>query len=219
MNTVIKGARISPNGKYRYSLWRYWDVQKPVVVWIMLNPSTADADIDDPTIRKCSKFARTWGYGGIIVVNLFVLRATDPRILKTLSPEELTDGHNADFFLESTIVDHASRGALIVAAWGQNGKLFDRARGVLDKLDKLQIAVHALKLAKDGVTPFHPLYVRDDCKPLQLWRCYREPDLSDCSSCSSARPNFNAGYHSGAKRLEGPTERYICVNCQREWEP
>jgi hypothetical protein len=63
---------------YRYELRRVWDAQLGLACWVMLNPSTADANEDDPTIRRCVNFARTWGYGGIVVRNLFALRATDP---------------------------------------------------------------------------------------------------------------------------------------------
>lgn len=75
----IAGAGMSECGCYRYWLARCWDAELPKLVWLMLNPSSADAETDDPTIRRCIGFARTWGYGGIGVVNLFALRATDPR--------------------------------------------------------------------------------------------------------------------------------------------
>lgn len=76
-----KGAIISGCGKYRYSLWRTWDKKLPKVMFIMLNPSTADAYEDDPTIRRCINFAKSWGYGGIVVGNLFAYRATNPKKL------------------------------------------------------------------------------------------------------------------------------------------
>jgi hypothetical protein len=74
-----RGALLSEDGRYRYRLWRLWDDLAPVMVWVMLNPSTADADLDDPTIRKCIGFAKANRHGGIIVVNLFAWRATDPK--------------------------------------------------------------------------------------------------------------------------------------------
>src|SRR6476620_6702018 len=78
---VIRRARISQCGKYRLALTREWDNTKPSVMFLLLSPSTADADIDDPTIRRCMAFAKTWGYGGICVGNLFPFRATDPQEL------------------------------------------------------------------------------------------------------------------------------------------
>lgn len=77
------GAVISPCGEYRYRLWRQWEPCQPSMVWVMLNPSTADASQDDPTIRRCIGFAKREGFGGIDVLNVFALRATDPDALLT----------------------------------------------------------------------------------------------------------------------------------------
>lgn len=75
---VGRAATISPDGIYRYDLVRHWPWPGKLLMWVMLNPSKADAAVDDPTIRKCMGFARRWGYRGIVVVNLFALRATNP---------------------------------------------------------------------------------------------------------------------------------------------
>ena len=77
------GAAFSPCGRYRYKLWRVWDPARPLgcVMFLMLNPSTATDNEDDPTIRRCIGYARSWGYGGLYVGNLFAYRATDPRRL------------------------------------------------------------------------------------------------------------------------------------------
>jgi hypothetical protein len=81
-----KTAEMSPCGIYRYTLTREWEDGK-CVAWIMFNPSTADASIDDPTIRKCVGFSRRWGFGRMIVVNLFAIRSTDPKtVRKTADP-------------------------------------------------------------------------------------------------------------------------------------
>ena len=77
-----KHAVISQDNKYRYQLSRIWDNEKPTVLFIMLNPSTADADADDPTIRRVVNFAKSWGYGGVFVGNLYAFRSTDPKGLK-----------------------------------------------------------------------------------------------------------------------------------------
>lgn len=76
-----KGAIISACGKYRYALSRVWDSSKPLALWIMLNPSTADAELDDPTIRRCIGFSQYWGFGGMLVGNLYAYRSTDKRAL------------------------------------------------------------------------------------------------------------------------------------------
>ena len=77
-----KGATISECGLYRYSLTRVWDDVLPMCIFVMLNPSTADADIDDPTIRRCINFAKREGCGSLMVVNLFAYRATSPADMK-----------------------------------------------------------------------------------------------------------------------------------------
>jgi hypothetical protein len=76
------GATFDPTGAYRYALWRVWDGNRPPLVFVMLNPSIADAERDDPTIRRCLGFACAWGYGALTVVNLFALRATCPHTLR-----------------------------------------------------------------------------------------------------------------------------------------
>lgn len=149
--SMVKDAVISECGKYRYLLLRHWgDCMLPVLTWIMLNPSTADATIDDPTIRRCISFSKAWGYGGLHVVNLFALRATDPReLLQTIDP---VGPENDKYVLM------ACRDTNIVAAWGNHGMLLYR-----------DIAVkHLLKgrsLLSLGETknrnPKHPLYLSE----------------------------------------------------------
>lgn len=105
-----RSAVISSCGQYRYRLTRGWD-DGPTVAWVMLNPSTADAHEDDPTIRKCVGFSRRWGYGSLTVVNLFALRSTDPRALRT-APDPFGPDN-------VRYVDEALLAAdLTVAAWG-----------------------------------------------------------------------------------------------------
>lgn len=132
---------------HRYLLERQWRAGKPLT-WVMLNPSTADAFADDPTIRRCIRFARRDGYAGIQVVNLFGLRATDPRELQ-MHPDPI--GACNDRMLWEATED-----ADVVAAWGAGGKLYGRGRTVTGNLARAGIALACLAVTKDG-QPVHPL--------------------------------------------------------------
>jgi hypothetical protein len=110
---TAKTAVLSECGRYRYELTRTWGLGRSVC-WIMLNPSTADADVDDATIRKCIGFSQRWGYGGIVVVNLFALRSTDPKQLY-MAVDPI--GPRNPEFLRKVI----PAAALVVAAWGNHG--------------------------------------------------------------------------------------------------
>ena len=112
---MIKSAEISPCGLYRYSLTRKWEAWKGTVNFIMLNPSTADAQEDDPTIRRCIGFAKAWGYGGIVVTNLFAYRATNPKELKKV--DKPFGEHNHLYQLEAAVISSE----LTVCAWGAHG--------------------------------------------------------------------------------------------------
>jgi hypothetical protein len=144
------GAAFSRDRRYRYRLWRRWDRSRPPVAFCMLNPSTADARRDDPTIRRCIGFARDWGYGGIEVVNIFALRATDPRDLR--SARDPVGPRNDAFILR------AAAGSPVVIAWGVHGALRDRASATL-KLFGARSRLLALGRTRSGA-PRHPLYLR-----------------------------------------------------------
>ncbi|MBD2319872.1 DUF1643 domain-containing protein [Phormidium tenue] len=146
-----KGAVIDKTGLYRYSLWREWDIDKSKIVFIMLNPSKADASIDDPTLRRCINFANSWGFGSLIVVNLFAFRTASPLELKKV---DNPIGKQNDRYLKKAIKS-ADR---VVVAWGNNGKLMQRDRFVLELLSKHNIQPHCLGITKSGY-PCHPLYV------------------------------------------------------------
>lgn len=94
-----RGAVIDETGTYRYRLWRTWDESLPSLGWVMLNPSTGDANRDDNTLRKCIAFAHEWGHGGIVVANLFAYRTAYPKVLKTARTDGVdivgpdNDGH------------------------------------------------------------------------------------------------------------------------------
>ena len=164
---VRADASLSPCGRYRYVLTRDWfpKVGTGHVLWVMLNPSTATEDVDDPTIRRCQAFARQWGYDGITVANLFGLRSTNPdKLLRT--PQPIGEA-NDDVLV--TLAEAAGVG-LAVAAWGTHPATRLRARaGVVTTLvTGAGRDLHCLGTTAGGA-PRHPLYVKGD-QPAELWR-------------------------------------------------
>ena len=160
--TIKRGAQISDCGRYRYLLYRRWDVSKPRLVWIMLNPSTADGWKDDPTIRRCVGFARRGGFGGIRVLNLFAWRATHPRDLRDADDPV---GPENDHYLERNL-GSVPFGEVTVAAWGARGAMPGRHRRRDHEVmsivcNDMGHTLHCLGLTKAG-HPKHPLYVPSD---------------------------------------------------------
>jgi len=152
----MKSAVISDCGAYRYFLLRGELNQLP---FIMLNPSTADDKIDDPTIRRCLSFAEKFGYGGIVVVNLYALRATKPEELwKCTDPV----GPENDMWLAKI----ASKCPEVVCAWGTNARA-DRVQHAAEVLKANGTKLKCLGTTKNG-SPRHPLYVKGD-QPLLDW--------------------------------------------------
>lgn len=147
-------AIISDCLAYRYRLDRVWDDRLQKVAFIMLNPSTADHNEDDPTIRRCIRFAKDWGYGGISVANLFALRATNPISLRMVAAPV---GPENDIHIMSV----AKECREIVCAWGAHGGLLSRDEAVSRMLTGRNTV--SLKLTKDG-SPGHPLYIKADAK-------------------------------------------------------
>lgn len=143
------GATISDCERYRYVLWRWWKKWLRPAIFVGLNPSTADETDDDATIRKCVGFAERWGCGGIIMLNLFAFRATDPKqMLKADNPI----GPENDAVLREHLV---STNGILVAAWGAHGHHLNRDVEVSKITDQFR----CLGTTKDG-SPRHPLYVK-----------------------------------------------------------
>lgn len=144
---MIKGAII--RDKYRYQLWRIWDEKLPCVGFIMLNPSVADSKQDDPTIRRCINYAKSWGYGGIYVGNLYAYISTDPKQLKKVNDPvgKLNAAH---------IMSVIGKSELVICAWGNNEKPPEYFKSLLK--------LHYLELSIKGI-PKHPLYLKKDLKP------------------------------------------------------
>lgn len=151
---VEKYARISDYGAYRYSLSRFWGPVEPLL-FVMLNPSTADADVDDPTIRRCIGFAKRDGFDGVTVGNLYAYRATDPKALLTCGDAV---GSDNDHYLRMMLEVRAEYRSPVVAAWGANARL-DRVGAVLNLVPGVDW--RCLGTTKQGA-PKHPLYVRGD---------------------------------------------------------
>ena len=154
-------AVISPCGQYRYTLSRDGDMTatRGPALFIMLNPSTADAIDDDRTIGRCRSFARTWGCNGIQVGNLYALRSTDP---DALWEHDDPVGPENDAWLQRLTMAASE----VVCAWGGDAKP-DRVRAVFDMLTAAGVRMRCLGTTKDGA-PRHPLYVRGDT-PLVDW--------------------------------------------------
>ena len=154
---ISKGATLSHDRIYRYSLYREWSNSKPMIMFIGLNPSTADENEDDPTIRRCVNFAKDWGYGGIYMMNLFALRTKDPKILLK---HPLPIGFNSRHCYNNSMLEKiASRCMTIVAAWGTKGNYLDRDKEVIRLIPSLQ----CLGITKNGY-PKHPLFLSKDTK-------------------------------------------------------
>lgn len=143
-------------GNYRYLLWREWDSESKTVSFIMLNPSRADAEINDPTITRCINFARSWGYGRLEVVNLFAYRTSKPSLLKQAT--EPIGRENNRFILESV-----ERSDLVILAWGNHG-VWQRQDLYILQLLKSYNHLYCFGITKQNC-PRHPLYLRSTIKP------------------------------------------------------
>ena len=154
-----RSAHFSRCKQYRYALWRTWDAKRPTVLFVGLNPSTADATEDDPTIKRCIRFADDRGYGRLAVANLFAYRATSPAVLRQ-TPHPIGTANNR--WLRRL----AAESDVCVAAWGNGGRHLGRDTEVIGILGDLK----CLGLTKTGA-PRHPLYVRADTK---LWPFAKE---------------------------------------------
>jgi hypothetical protein len=154
------GAEFSSCDTYRYLLWRAWRPGARTL-FIMLNPSTATETVDDPTIRRCIGFARSWGFDGLEVCNLFALRSTDPNaLLRHLEPiGPLND---------ETIAGAPRRAGRVVCAWGSHRAMTARGPSVLRRLWDAGIAPWVLALTPGLGRPAHPLYLRKDLQPFRL---------------------------------------------------
>jgi len=159
---ALYSATVSPDQQYRYLLGRQWDASKPNALFVMLNPSIADGAVDDHTIRKCMQFSRNWGCGGIEVVNLFALRATDPRTLvKAYGLGINIEGEDNDAYTLGAMQRATDKGVAITCAWGSTKgarpKLIHHRIEVVKALaHNMGARLECLGRAKGG-DPRHPL--------------------------------------------------------------
>lgn len=151
-------AVFSDCGTYRYRLTRRWGPE-PTLLFIMLNPSTADAQRNDPTIARCEKRARVLGFGGVDIANLFAFRATDPSDLKSAAAPEGPQN-------QGVLATASAEAGMVLAAWGVHGTHLGQDQKVLSALAPTDL--HVLGLTRHG-HPRHPLYVSYSARPV-LWR-------------------------------------------------
>ena len=218
-----QSAIFSDDRKYRYALERVWDDQGEQMLFVMLNPSFADGNTDDPTIRRCIGFAQKWGYGGIAVGNLFALVSTDPRLLHReefpVGPEN--DGH---------LIRLADECPFVVVAWGdalrKHPAFRKREAAVRDLLrPRSQGLLHCLGITAHG-TPKHPLRLSADT---QIWPLPGEAarmagrGLTGSSGIMSDKfldDDWEAADWGTQKRgiLRRPTESKRCMTMGCRWD-
>lgn len=144
------GAIFSDCTKFRYRLWRKWD-NGPTVSFLMLNPSTADENRNDPTIERCHRRAVAMGFGALDVINIFSFRATDPKDLKK-AKDPIGPDTNA------VILQSARDADMTVCGWGSHGNHLGRDQEIRQLLKDNELAAHYLTLTSKG-QPGHPLYI------------------------------------------------------------
>ena len=153
---IFKDAKFSSCRKYRYALWRIWDLSRPFLMFIGLNPSTADETKDDPTIIRCINFAKSWNYGGIYVTNLFAYRSSSTKKMMIFRNPIGVEN-------DKWIKNLSQKSNIIIAAWGNDGIHLNRSKTIENKIPNLK----CIKKNKSG-QPAHPLYLKSNLKPKPL---------------------------------------------------
>lgn len=167
-------ASFSRSRVFRYSLLRRWSPGQRSACFCLLNPSTADARRNDPTVRRCIGYAMDWGFDALEVVNIFALRSTDPAAL-TQHPDPVGPGN------DRAILRAVQRADLVVLGWGAHGQLFNRGRRVI-QLIAPHATPHCLGLTAAG-HPRHPLYLPKTIDPAPLTTCDLATTLARSSTC------------------------------------
>jgi hypothetical protein len=153
-------ATFDASRRYRFRLSRVWDPDRPRFCFVMLNPSTADALILDPTVRRCAGFASAWGAGALEVTNVFALRSTNPAALKRID-DPVGPGNDGAILAAALAADQ------VICAWGTHATHLGRHTAIRELLRGAGIAPAALRLTKQGL-PGHPLYLPRSTTPIQI---------------------------------------------------
>jgi len=151
------GAVFSACRRWRYLLWRRWDAARPAANFLMLNPSTADEVKLDPSCTRARRYAERWGFGAVVITNIFAWRATDPEEMKA-ARDPIGRGN------DRAILRAARESALVVCAWGNHGAHLGRSEEIKNLLRKAGIAPRVLRLNGSG-EPAHPLYLPAKLEP------------------------------------------------------
>lgn len=214
LDGYISSAVISDCSRYRYVLSRPSELADPTsgtALFVMLNPSTADAKVDDPTIRRCRAFARTWGCAGIKVLNLYAYRATNPAELKTCGDPI---GPDNDSWLLKLAINYRD----VVFAWGANAEP-ERAAEVVDIFRRGRCRMLCLGTTKSGA-PRHPLYVKGDTQlaeyihpgsPIEkgpCLRCRQRVHVLGCRWCKDC-------YYPGIDEVYNKYRALLDEGCRR----
>lgn len=160
LDGAIAGCTLSRCGTYRYALWRIWDVSRPLWMMVLLNPSKATEEEDDPTITRCTRRAQKGGAGGLVVVNAGAIRETDSS--KACASPDPIGPHN-----EAWVRSLIPTCSLHIAGWGPKAALFGGGDRILHIFRTLDVPLYALSFNKDG-SPSHPLYLSYDLQPERI---------------------------------------------------
>ncbi len=179
-NGIERTAEFDATGCYRYRLDRQWHPTRPAIACIMLNPSRADADGDDPTLRRCTRLAQSWLYGHLMVVNLFAYCTSQPTQLRQV-PDPV--GAANDAFIDQV----CKTAAHIWLAWGNWGSLYGRDQIVLRRLTPYRDRLYCVGINSTG-QPQHPLYVPRTAQ-LHLWDNVRSMQWENNTRNDSAPEN------------------------------
>jgi hypothetical protein len=154
---LVSTASFSEDRRYRYTLFRRWE-KGPVVAFIGLNPSTADETADDPTIRRCTDFSERWLCGGMVMLNIFAFRATDPE-------EMMLAGDPVGPYNDVNILAALSSCKMAICCWGNHGTHLHRASQMKKLLSDLFIPIKQLGPLTNEGQPRHPLYLHRETQP------------------------------------------------------